>query len=774
MQAQGMVLKSRNHMGTDFSVPELVRTYHLYQRVMNHPDMVYLIREIFLSKLEKDGITDADFLQEQAVKIIEGFGGDFRNQSLVREYTDILIDIWFSSSYSDEIIANNINLARKKKHFNKLSMILNKEGITYGKIKQELDNFCCIPEGDLYISPNEAEGVRVRLINHFISNQLPFIGIAKKYITIRDVGDLSDRIIRTRRRPGRIGGKAAGMILAHRILIPRLEKGDPELEKYIRIPDSWYINTGIFSDFIEANGLFHFHAQKYKTREDIEKEYEHIAELFKNASFPEDVVETFRNVLEEIGEHPLILRSSSLLEDNFGLAFSGKYDSVFLANQGDIETRLKNFIWGLKQVHMSTYGPGPILYRKNNNLLDFDEKMSVIVQKVVGRKFGKYFFPFSAGVGFSFSSYSWSTRIKKEEGVMRLVMGLGTRAVNRTGRDYPRMVHLSNPKLRPETTAAEIIKYSQKIVDVLNLETGELESINFRELIEETGHPDTFYALSENRAGHLSAPMFKQNRINPADSCITFDNALDKTMLPQLMKKVLNKLEEAYGRPVDVEFAFDENTLYIVQCRTLTIAEDKEITMPEDVSEDKIVFQNNKIISGGAVEYLDYLVYVDPKAYAGLSSHESKLEIAKVVSRINKQMENRRYALFGPGRWGSNDINLGVKAGYEDINNALVLGEVAFKGDGSTPEVSYGTHFFNDLVESGIVHVAIFPDDEDCFFNEDFFLNPDFNRLDSFSPEDAQWSSVVHVIHIPECCDGHKLNVFQDSRSQKGAGFLIK
>ena len=757
-----------------FSVPDLVRTYHLYQKMMDHPDMVYLTREIFLNKLEKDGITDTDAIQKQAVEIIRQAGEDENNSSLVSEYADILTDMWFSTSYSDEIIANNINLALKKKHFNKLAMILNKEGVTYGKIKQELDNFCCIPEGDLYLSPNEAEGVRVGLINHFISNQLPFIGIAKRYITIRDVGDLSNRIIRTRRRPGRIGGKAAGMILAHRILVPRLEKGDPELEKYVRIPESWYINTGIFSDFIDSNELFHFHAQKYKTREDIEKEYEHIAELFKNASFPEDVVDTFRNVLEEIGEHPLILRSSSLLEDNFGLAFSGKYDSVFLANQGDIETRLIEFIWGLKRVHMSTYGPAPILYRKNNDLLDFDEKMSVIVQKVVGRKFGKYFFPFSAGVGFSFSSYSWSTRIKKEDGVMRMVMGLGTRAVDRIGEDYPRMVHLSHPKLRPEANASDIIKYSQKIVDVLNLETGNVESKNFQELMAQVNHPDLFYALSENRDGHLAAPMFKQDRVNLSNSCITFDNILEKTALPKLMKKVLRLLEDAYGRPVDVEFAFDDNTLYIVQCRTLSVAEDREITMPEDVSEDRIVFRNNKIISGGSVENLEYLVYVDPKAYSKLETYEDKLEIGKVVSRINKQMENKRYALFGPGRWGSNDINLGVKAGYEDINHTLVLGEVAFKGDGSTPEVSYGTHFFNDLVESGIVHVAIFPDDENCFFNEDFFLNPSFNQLDTFCPEDAKWASVVHVIHIPECCENCKLNVFQDSRNQKGAGFLIQ
>ena len=138
------------------------------------------------------------------------------------------------------------------------------------------------------------------------------------------------------------------MILAHKILLPLLEKKDPELEEYIRVPDTWYLNSGVFSEFLDRNNLYLFHTFKYKDRETIEKEFLRIEEKFRFAHFAPEVVEDFRKILEEIGEHPIIIRSSSMLEDSFGLAFSGKYLSVFLTNQGDIETRLSNFIAGLK------------------------------------------------------------------------------------------------------------------------------------------------------------------------------------------------------------------------------------------------------------------------------------------------------------------------------------------------------------------------------------------------------------------------------------------
>lgn len=747
----------------------MLQVYRLLRRMMRYPDLIGIMREIFLKALQTKGAMAPEGLHQQASERLAAEGVE-PTAADIRDYSDLLIYVAFAKTFKDQEIEDYINLARKQDRFQNLNKVVNMEGTTSRKIKKALKEFCEIPMGDLYIPPSDAEGVRVALINHFISNQLPFIGIAKHHITIRDIDELADHIIWNRRRPGKIGGKSAGMFLAYKILVPKLTHGDPEIEKRVRIPESYYINTGNFSDFIDSNELYQFHAQKYKSREELEEGCQHVSALFQNAQFSPDVVADFRELLQKVGEHPLILRSSSLLEDNFGYAFSGKYDSVFIANQGDLETRLKEFIWGLKQVHMSTYGPAPIIYRRDNNLLDFDEKMSVLVQKVVGRRFGDYFFPFAAGVAFSYGAYSWTPRIRKEDGVIRLVYGLATQAVDRVGGGYPRMVHLSHPLLRPEVEASQIIKYSQKLVDVLNLKTGRLESIPFQQLAREVNHPDLYFGVSLNQEGHMAAPMFKGQAIAPEQACLTFDNLLAKTDFCPLMRKVLRKLQEAYGRPVDVEFVWDGELLYIVQCRSLALHKERgAVELPQEIPPDQLLFTNDRVMYSGLAANIEYIVYVDPKAYDRLASKEEKLSIGRAVSRLNRLLQDARFALFGPGRWGSNDINLGVRVSYSDINHTLVLGEVAFAENGSTPEVSYGTHFFNDLVEAGILSVAIFPDQGGVAFNEPF-LHRAPNRLQSLAPELAPYEDVVHVIHVPEATGGRYLYVYQDDIGQRGVG----
>jgi hypothetical protein len=576
----------------------------------------------------------------------------------------------------------------------------------------------------------------------------------------------------SRRRPGRLGGKAAGMILALKILLPLLAKHESELAEYIRVPDTWYLNSGVFSEFLDRNNLYLFHTYKYKSREEIEREFQHIEGKFKNATFAPEVVEDFRKVLEEIGEHPIIIRSSSLLEDSFGLAFSGKYLSVFLTNQGEMETRLAEFIHGLKRVFASIFGPDPILYRLDHGLLDFDERMAMVVQKVVGRRFGDYFFPFVSGVLFSRNVYAWNPKIKKEEGLGRLVFGLGTRAVDRVGSDYPRMIPLSHPLLRPEVTASQIKKYSQRKVDVLNLKKGCFETVDFRTLISEVQHPDLFYAVSVDKDGHLAAPHFKGQDLGRGEPCVTFENLLTQTPFVALAKKILSKVETVYGRPVDMEFAWDGNKFFILQCRSLSTRKELEkVMVPEDVPKERILFTTHAGLTNSIVENLEYVIYVNPRAYDSLSTFEDKMAVAQVVNLLNKKLDGKKFALMGPGRWGSNDINLGVKVTYSNINNAKLLMEIAFAKEGYKPEVSYGTHFFQDLVEADIVIVPLFPDDPQAVLNEPFLLNSP-NLLTEIAPEAERCQEVVRVIHVPSVCGGQYLHVYLEMNTPKGLGFF--
>ena len=750
---------------------DILKTYRLFRKMNQYPNLVGLMYSIFMEVLEKRGIITRDKLYQQALEALKEDG--FPDTEINRqEYVEGLIGYYSASSLSDHEIENYINLARKKDKCQELSLVVNQEQATSLEIYNALREFCEIPKGEVYISQEEAEGIRVALIKHYISNQLPFIGLAKNHITIRDIENILQHCLWSRKNPGKLGGKAAGMILAQKILLPILDERDPELEEYIRVPDTWFLNSGVFSEFLDRNNLQQFHTHKYKDRETIEKEFLHIGEKFKFANFAPEVIEDFRKILEEIGEHPIIIRSSSMLEDNFGLAFSGKYLSVFLTNLGDIETRLRNFVVGLKQVFASTYGPDPILYRVDHGLLDYDERMAMVVQKVVGQRLGDYFLPFAAGVMFSRNVYAWNPKIKKEEGLVRLVFGLGTRAVDRVGSDYPRMIPLSHPQLRPEVTAPQIKKYSQKQVDVLNLRKGIMETVDFRTLSPAMDHPELFYAVSVQKDGHLAPPMFRTQNLKGEELCLTFENLLTKTAFVPLAKKILSRVEAAYGRPVDIEFAWDNNKFYLLQCRSLSIRKEVDkVPIPEQIPQEQFLFITNTGLSNSVVHNIEYIVYVNPKAYDILQTYEEKLKIASVVNVLNRHLASKHYALMGPGRWGSNDINLGVRVTYANINKARLLMEISFAKEGYTPEVSYGTHFFQDLVEADIVIVPLFPDDPNALFNEAFLLDSQ-NILSDIAPEFKDCKDVVRVIHVPSVRNSQFLHVYMDVLNQKGMGLF--
>jgi hypothetical protein len=750
---------------------DILKTYRLFRKMNQYPNLTGLMFSIFMEVLENRAIISREKLHEQALEALKG-DGVTDTEINRQEYVEGLIAYYSAGSLTDHEIENYINLARKKDKCQELSFVVNQEQATSLGIYNALREFCEIPKGEVYISQEEAEGIRVALIKHYISNQLPFIGLAKNHITIRDIDNILQHCLWSRKNPGKLGGKAAGMILAQKILLPILDERDPELEEYIRVPDTWFLNSGVFSEFLDRNNLHQFHTHKYKDRETIEKEFLHIGEKFKFANFAPEVIEDFRKILEEIGEHPIIIRSSSMLEDNFGLAFSGKYLSVFLTNLGDIETRLRNFIVGLKQVFASTYGPDPILYRVDHGLLDYDERMAMVVQKVVGQRFGDYFLPFASGVMFSRNVYAWNPKIKKEDGLVRLVFGLGTRAVDRVGSDYPRMIPLSHPQLRPEITAPQIKKYSQKQVDVLNLKKGVMETVDFRTLSSAIDHPDLFFAVSVQKNGHLAPPMFKTQSLKGEELCLTFENLLAKTAFVPLAKKILSRVEAAYGRPVDIEFAWDNNKFYLLQCRSLSIRKELDkVPIPEQIPEEQFLFVTNTGLSNSVVHNIEYIVYVNPRAYDTLKTFEEKLKIASIVNVLNRHLTLKSYALMGPGRWGSNDINLGVRVTYANINSAKLLMEISFAKEGYTPEVSYGTHFFQDLVEADIVIIPLFPDDPNAFFNEAFLVDSQ-DLLGDIAPEFKDCKEVVRVIHVPSVRNSQFLHVYMDVMNQKGIGFF--
>jgi hypothetical protein len=231
--------------------------------------------------------------------------------------------------------------------------------------------------------------IKVALIHKLLSDQLAFINIARDWFTIADLQE----IYRRRIGYGKIGGKAAGMLLARCIL----EKSvDEELRKSISFPDSYFIGSDLIYIFCAMNGLMHWNNQKYKPEENIISEYPQILKDFQAGEFPPEIIEQLRSLLTHFGSKPLIVRSSSQLEDNFGTSFAGKYDSFFCPNQGTPEENLKALTNAITRTFASTLKPAALLYRRSKGLQDYDERMAILIQEVEGTRFGDYYFPLDA------------------------------------------------------------------------------------------------------------------------------------------------------------------------------------------------------------------------------------------------------------------------------------------------------------------------------------------------------------------------------------------
>jgi hypothetical protein len=238
------------------------------------------------------------------------------------------------------------------------------------------------------------------------------------------------------------------------------------------------------------------------------------------------------------------------------------------------------------------------------------------------------------------------------------------------------------------------------------------------------------------------------------------------------MKRVLQKIEGVYGMPVDMEFAYHDNKLYVLQCRHLSQRAEfvGAVLVPPAEAED-ILFTARQGFASAVVKDIETIIYVDENEYAALTTADRKSEIARVVGRVNRALSGTRFILMGPGRWGSSNIDLGVPVRYNDINNSLMLIEIAREKDGVTPEVSHGTHFFQDLVEANIIPLPLYPDSGDSVFNLDFIRRAG-NRLAELDPPGAEFDSVVKVINIPAETDGRRLHVYLDETVPYGAGIL--
>jgi hypothetical protein len=614
-------------------------------------------------------------------------------------------------------------------------------------------------------------GLRASLVRRFLTDQLSFVDIAKEFLSVNDFHDLAQHIVAPSKSHGRIGGKSAGLLLAGKIL-ERARQTLPLLGD-IRIPRSWFVPSDGLLDFISHNDLGEVHNRKYLDADRIRLEYPHLVQLFKNSFFSPEIRRGLAVVLDDLEGRPIIVRSSSLLEDRLGSAFSGKYKSLFLANTGSKSERLAALCDAIAEVYASVFGPDPIEYRARRGFLDLHEEMGILIQEVVGHRIGRYFLPLYSGVGFSTNEFRWSARIRREDGLLRLVPGLGTRAVDRLSDDYPVLVAPGQPGLRVNSSAAEAMRYSPRKIDVVDLETGAFETIDVRRFLAEHGEriPQLRQLLSIVDHDRLRRPAGFVDFEND-DLLVTFEGLLADTPFLARMRALLRELSEKMGVPVDVEFASDGERLYLLQCRPQGATYGGQpAAIPADLPRERVLFSANRFVSNGAVGDVTHVVYVDPEAYAALDYSRLK-DVGRAVGRLNRLLPKRQFVLMGPGRWGSRgDIRLGVPVTYADISNTAVLIEIARQRGGYVPDLSFGTHFFQDLVESAIRYLPLYPDDPDVVFAEGFFRAAP-NAFAGLVPELAELAGVVRVVDVPAATGGQVLRIAMNGELEQAVGWL--
>ncbi|MFO8112045.1 MAG: PEP/pyruvate-binding domain-containing protein [Desulfosalsimonadaceae bacterium] len=578
-----------------------------------------------------------------------------------------------------------------------------------------------------------------------LSRDKRIIDLVRAYMSLEDFLEIKQRLIGT----GYIGGKSLGMLLARRILTT----DQPfDTKNILENHDSFYIGSDVFYSYIVQNGWWKLF-MGHKTRDGYFSNGALLKEKLLTGAFPDEIREQFQLMLEYFGQSPIIVRSSSLLEDAFGSAFAGKYDSFFCVNQDSPEKRYDVFEEAVKLIFASMMNEDALAYRLQRGLDQRDEQMALLVQRVSGSYHQNYFFPEFAGVGLSRNPFAWKKSMDEKAGMLRLVFGLGTRAVNRVENDYPRIVALDHPLVKPLSDMAHLRKFSQRFVDLLKLDENRLQTMPLSELKEKV--PDIRLDLAGVRDFESEEALRNMGRPSREMWVLTFDNFLTETPFVTVMGKMLECLENGYDNPVDIEFTVNFThagriQVNLLQCRPFQPGGPAgSVDVPENIDADKLLIRTGGDFMGGNVSLpIASIIYVDPDVYISLSVSQ-RYSVARLVGKLNKQFADREkmpVMLLGPGRWGTHSPEMGVPVTFSEINNFSVLGEISYQDGSLVPDLSFGSHFFQDLIETRIFYLAIYPEKPSVVFNTQW-ITAQKNILDTIVTEgDPPYDAAVKVI----------------------------
>jgi CheY-like chemotaxis protein len=496
---------------------------------------------------------------------------------------------------------------------------------------------------------------------------------------------------------GSLGGKARGLAFM-RMLLGQKPVTDG-LPAVVTVPAAVVLATDVFDRFVDDNDLRNF---AIRSTDDAE-----IERRFLAAWFPRDVREDLAALLQRI-DYPLAVRSSSLLEDSQHQPFAGIYETFMLPNRDPSpEARLDQLIRAIVRVYASMFSRQAKDYIAATPYRLEEEKMAVIVQRIVGRAHGTRFYPDLSGVARSHNFYP-TPPLVADDGIAAIALGLGRSVVGegsclRFSPRYPRHI----PQF---SSADDVLANSQRAFWGLDLagDTGMRESRYELEVAELDG---TLAALASTYSRENDA--IYDGIARPGVRVVSFASILkhDSFPLAPLLDRLLTLGRWGMGAPVEIEFAVElgSRELAFLQIRPLALSHETLELVIGEVDPELLVCRSDSVLGNGRIDDIHDIVVVDRQRYARASSRETAAELAQ----LNAELTGKPYLLIGVGRWGSADPWLGIPVTWEQISGARVIVEAGFADFQVTP--SQGTHFFQNLTSFDVGYFTVNPDVGDGF-----------------------------------------------------------
>ncbi|MBN1149687.1 pyruvate, phosphate dikinase [candidate division WOR-3 bacterium] len=497
---------------------------------------------------------------------------------------------------------------------------------------------------------------------------------------------------------GSLGGKARGIAFINSLLQnSALENSVPGAS--IKIPKTYVIGTDSFDRFIEDNGLLEFAIR--------ERDHQKIKQKFLSCSLPADLEKKARILLQKVVQ-PLAVRSTAVFEDSISHPFSGIYETYIIPNSNyNFEKRFKQFTDAVKLVYASVYSQVAKTYFESIGYSIEEEKMAVVVQKLIGNSVNGSFYPSFSGVAQSYNYYPISY-IKPEEGIAVLALGLGTYVVDgdRAFRFCP-----NHPKI-DFYTPEDLLKNSQTYFWALDMNKNEIDLSQGEEITLVKSNLDR--AEMDGRLKDIASVWdWQNNRFSShlgteGPRVINFANIIKYGSFPlaDILQKLLNVFNTALGTPVEIEFAVElgkRPVFYILQLKPFIRSSGEGDINFSEIEGKEIFILTNQSLGNGKVEGIRDMICVIPERFDKMSTPK----IAEEIECFNQKLKTskKHYLLVGPGRWGTSDRLLGIPVKWNQISAAKTIVEYGMEGFQIDP--SLGSHFFHNITSLNIGYLTI-------------------------------------------------------------------